>query len=194
MKSLLFSLLFFSLVYMGCSDTTNFLTDPVKSYPELVKLPPRSSSSLSVETVFSVSQTIDGDQGGTIILDESYEAENGKTVTIYGKLKIPKHAFQGTETITMSVDDEFAAVHFEPAMVFNKKLKLDLEFTGLDLENMGFEDGKWDFAYISDDGQIEWVKNNGIYFDLEDGLLSVHNAKLHHFSRYGWCRGRRNRN
>jgi len=188
MKSLIFSLLLISLVLLGCTDSTDFLTDPVKSYPELVKLPPRSSSSLSVETVFSVSQTIDGDQGGTIILDESYEAENGETVTIYGKLKIPKHAFQGTETITMSVDDEYAAVHFEPAMVFNQKLKLDLEFTGLDLENMGFEDGEWDFAFISDDGEIEIVKKDGVEIDIDEGELSVEKAKLHHFSRYGWCR------
>ncbi|GBD88811.1 hypothetical protein BMS3Abin03_02753 [bacterium BMS3Abin03] len=188
MRFLLFALLIISLVQLGCSESSNFLTDPAKSYPELVKLPPRSSSSLSTETLFSVSKTIQGKHGGTIIIDESYESEDGQTVTIYGKLKIPKHSFQGTKTITMTIDDEFAAVHFEPTMDFNKSLKLDLEFTGLDLENLGFEDGKWDFAFISDDGEIEIVKKKGMSIDISDGELSVEKAKLNHFSRYGWCR------
>ena len=101
-------------------------------------------------------------------------------------LRIPPGAFKGTETITMTVDDEFAAFHFYPAMTFMDTLHFFQKFEGLHLEN--FSTGTIDFVFISDDGQIELIKENGIQVIVPQGIVRVQNALLRHFSRYGWIR------
>jgi hypothetical protein len=101
-------------------------------------------------------------------------------------LRIPKGAFQGTEIITMTVNDEYAAIHFYPEMVFFKNLKFFQSFEGLDLEN--YQTGKLDFVFITDDGTLELIKKNGVQVVFPQGIVRVQNAKLPHFSRYGWIR------
>jgi hypothetical protein len=184
MKITLTTLLLLALFLVGCADTP---ISPVKnenhSY-QLIKLPKKSD--LSVETSFSTTVTIDGDIGGNIILDESYVAADGHTVYIYVKLKVYEDSFVGTVDITITADDEFAAVEFSPAMTFDIPLELDLTFQGLDLDSLNLTTGDYDFVFIDEYGNIEIIGYNAIHVNEDLGKLWVTNADLPHFSRYGF--------
>ncbi len=186
MKYLFFGFLALILAVTGCSDSSDFVSPPEVTQPQLIKLPPKSS--LSVENSFSISKLIDGNKGGTLKIKEEYESETGQTVKIEAKLKIPKNAFEGTVFITMMIDDEFAAVQFYPAMQFDKTLTLNLKFEGLDLEGIGFDDDELEFIYVGEDGTMETIETDKNEIDIDEGKLSVKKAKLYHFSRYGWSR------
>jgi hypothetical protein len=139
-----------------------------------------------MDSVFTLSKEIDGSVGGRMIMDKYYISEDGDSIVIKADLRIPAGAFQGTEIITMTVDDEYASVHFYPSMVFDDTLKLFQSFEGLNLEN--FPTGTIDFVFMDDNGSIELIKKNGLQIVVPQGIARVQNAKLVHFSRYGWVR------
>ena len=178
------TLLLFAFFLLGCADTPN---SPVKnddhSY-QFIKLPKKSG--MYVETIFSKTKPLDGDEGGQIIIRKSYVAEDGHTVKIYAKLKVKVDSFDGEVSITLTVDDEFAAVSFSPAMDFDKPVELSLRFEGIDLEGLNFTTGDYDFVFIDDQGNTEVVGYNAIRVDESQGKISVIRAKLHHFSRYAF--------
>jgi hypothetical protein len=188
MKKILTLSLFSALLFFGCNQETDVYS-PIKqvnhSY-QMIKLPPKAG--LSVENTFSVTETIDGDEGGTIKIKESYLARNGKTVKIDGKLKVKKLSFTGVVDITMTIDDVFAAVSFTPAMVFSEPAELKLKFEGIELENLHFLSGEYEFVYISDNWDIEPVNYNSMQVEESKGKLQVNKADINHFSRFGWIR------
>jgi len=184
MKIILTTLLLFAFFLLGCADTP---ISPVKnddhSY-QLIKLPKKSG--MYIETIFSKTKTIDGDEGGQIRIRKSYVAEDGHIVKIYVKLKVKEDSFDGEVTITLTVDDEFAAVSFSPGMDFDKPVELSLRFEGIDLEELNLTTGDYDFVFIDDQGNTEIVGYNAIHIDESQGKIRVIKAKLHHFSRYGF--------
>jgi len=199
MKSLLPTLLLVIILIVGCETSSDLSTDPantskssinkssidarITTYKQ-IPLPPKSP--LWQDSVFTMSQTIDGEIGGRMIMEKYYISRNGDSILINADLRIPAGAFPGTKTITITVDDEFAAIHFYPEMVFQDTLRLFQGFKGLDLTN--FNTGTMDFVFIDDDGTIELVKKNGMQIVKPQGIVRVMNAKLLHFSRFGWVR------
>ena len=185
MKVTLTTLLLFAVFLLGCADTP---LSPVKndnnhSY-QMIKLPKKSG--MSVETIFSVTETIDGAVGGIVRLNESYVAADGHTVYIDIKLNIKNDSFTGVVDFTITADDEYAAVHFSPAMVFNIPVELDLKFEGLDMDSLNLTTGDYDFVFIDDEGNIEIVAFNAIHVDESQGKIWVTKADLPHFSRYAF--------
>ena len=71
-----------------------------------------------------------------------------------------------------------------PSMVFNKPLIFTITYTGIDLSTINPADVK--FAYIAADGSVQYAVNDGIVVDLAIGKLQVINARIPHFSRYGF--------
>jgi len=188
MKKLLILIIFSFLLPFGCnenSDVSSPIQEGNRPY-QLIKLPPKAG--LSVETTFSVTETIDGEDGGELKIKESYVATNGETVKIDAKLKIKKNSFNGIVDITMTVDDEFAAVSFTPPMVFSIPAELKLKFEGIDLESLNLITGEYEFVYISDAWDIEYVTYNNMHVDESKGKIWVNKADINHFSRYGWIR------
>jgi len=195
MKTSVWGLLLLSVFLIGCEDTSNII-DPIGTSLspqfekitnfdyELIPLPPRSP--LWSDSIFTISKVIDGDIGGRLIMEKYYIAANGDSISIFADLIIPEGTFQGTETISMTVDNEFAAIHFLPSMVFEDTLKLFQSFKGLDLSN--YSNATLDFVFIDDEGNIELIKKNGIQVNVPQGFVRVQNAKILHFSRYGWVR------
>jgi hypothetical protein len=53
-------------------------------------------------------------RGGNVTLFKYYITESGWLFYIYAKLDIPEDAFEGTKTITITLDEEFATMHFYP--------------------------------------------------------------------------------
>lgn len=190
MKVIISILIFSFLILWGCDSGQDLLVDSNKinsteySTFEKIQLPNRSS--FWMDSVITMSQTIDGAVGGRMIMDKYYIAENGDSVKVKVDLRIPAGAFTGTKTITITVDQTDAAVHFYPEMVFDDTLRLFQSFEGVNLDN--YKTGTIDFVYIRDDGSIELIKKNGTQIILPQGIMRVQNAKLNHFSRYGWVR------
>jgi len=183
MKITLTTLSLIALFFLGCADTP---LSPIKndnhSY-QLIKLPKKSG--MSVENTFFETKEIDGKKGGKIKLNETYIAGDGHIVKIRAKLKFKKNSFQGKVTITLTVDDEAAAISFIPeGIVFNKPAELDLKFEGIDLLNL--ISGTYDFVYIDKHGNFEIIAYNALHVDETLGKIWVTKAKLHHFSRYGF--------
>ena len=184
MKIILTTLLLVTLFLVGCTDTP---ISPVKSENhsyQLIKLPKKSN--LAVENSYSVTQTIDGAQGGIVRLDESYVAQDGHTVYIDVKLTISHDAFPGVVDITITADDDYAAVQFSPEMTFDIPLQLDLTFIGLDLDSLNLTTGDYDFVFIDEEGNIETIGYNAIHVTEDQGKLWVTHADIPHFSRYGF--------
>ncbi len=187
MKKLLTLSLVSFLLFFGCDQETDVFS-PVQSDSdsyEFIKLPPKGG--LSVENTFSITKTIDGDKGGTIKIKESYTAANGEEIKIDAKIKIAKHSFTGIVDITMTIDDEIAAVSFTPAMVFSVPAKLDLKFEGIELDRLAAVNGEYEFVYITF-SSIESVTYSNMRVDESRGKIWVTKADIHHFSRYGWVR------
>jgi hypothetical protein len=77
---------------------------------------------LSDENIFSLAKTINGDNGGTITLKESYFAQDDHTVKIDLKFSVKKHSFEDNVDITMRADYVCAAVMFTPNMEEKKNI------------------------------------------------------------------------
>lgn len=178
---------------MGCDNTSELSVNPSINPPginsksqvfELIPLPKKAA--LWMDSVYTISKVIDGSVGGRINMGNYYISDTGDSVVFNVDLRIPAGAFQGTETITITIDRDSAAVHFYPEMVFTKELNLFQSFKGLKLENV--PTGTIDFVYLCDDGSIEIIKKNGIQVVVPQEIVRVQNAKLKHFSRYGWVR------
>ena len=185
MRIILTTLLLFALFLFGCAEipVSPEQTDNHRSY-QLIKLPKKSD--LAVETSFSVTETINGEVGGIIWLNESYIAADGHTVSIDIKLKVPHNAFTGNADFTITADDEYAAIEFLPDMVFDIPLELNVTFLGLDLAALNLTNGDYDFVFIDDDGNMKVIGYNAIHVNEDQGKLWVTNADIPHFSRYGF--------
>ena len=194
MKTILKILTLTLFVIWGCEDSNDLSVNNynINYQPSLSKtgnyelIPLPEKSTLWMDSVFTMSKNIDGSVGGRMIMNKYYITADGDSVIINADLRIPAGAFQGTKTITMTVDDEYASIHFYPSMVFDDTLRLFQSFEGLHLEN--YSTGTLDFVFIRDDGSIEFIKKNGLQVVVPQGIVRVQNAKLLHFSRYGWIR------
>ena len=175
-----------ALLIVSCTDTSIEPINSGDSSVHLIKLPPKAG--LYAESdFFTISDTIDGEEGGTLKIKESYVALDGHTVKIDVKLKIKKNSFQGVVPITMTVDDHYAAVWFTPHMIFDKPTELNVKFEGINLKELELLSGSYDFIYIN--GQyVESVDYNQIQVQEDQGKISVKKAKLNHFSRYAFAR------
>jgi hypothetical protein len=185
MRKLLVLLVLVGVVFYGCSDLKiNNVNTPEKADYSLVPIPAKAG--LSDETIYSTTSTINGDLGGIITLNSSYLGDNGQTVTLNLTMTFPAGVFSGEKLITLIADDHYAAVSCYPSMVFNKSVHLDYSYTGLNIKNCYLPKDKNGFYFISDYGYLEPVVSSSFLIDKIAGNLSVTNAQINHFSRYGW--------
>ena len=186
MKYLMSLAILSALLIVSCTDTSIAPIESDNQSYQLIKLPPKAG--LSVENIYTVTKTISGEDGGTIKIKESYVAEDGHTVKIDVKLEIEEDSFSGYEDITMTVDDDFAAVKFTPHMVFNEPAELDVRFEGINLKELELISGDYNFIYISDAIGVEVIEYDEITVNESNGEIRVEEAELNHFSRYVFVR------
>ena len=184
MKKLLFTPLLIIALLLGCNPDVT-VTSPYqtgsKSTAALIKLP--APKTLSVETLNTQSKVINGDAGGVFTEQFSYQSDSGP-VTISSSLIFPANSFSGNKTITQTFNTETASLDFGPSMSFSAPVKYTLTISGLDLT--GISNNSIDFAYIAPDGNIMGVEYDSINIDTATNSIVVANAKLDHFSRYGF--------
>ena len=172
------------------SQTTS--TDLVPNEVNFAIIPLPERSPIFLDSVFTVSKLINGLFGGVITLDKFYISKDDKLVTMLIKMVIPPLSFIGNKWITLTIDDSLAIMHCEPGMNFSFPVIVGQTFTGLNLDTYNPDD--IDFGYIKNDRTYELVPNDGIIVLKPLGLLTVINAKITHFSRYGWVRKHNNSN
>ena len=185
MRKLLILLALAGVIFNGCSDVkmNNIIQNGKASY-KLVQLPGRSG--ISSETSYFVSAQVDGAVGDTLTMNASYMGDNGQQVTLTCSMIIPAGAFSGVRLITLTADDQYAALNCSPSMVFDKSLILDFSYSGLTLNNTNLPNGKHGFNYLSDSGTLEEIVSNGVLINRNLGRLVVTGAQINHFSRFGW--------
>lgn len=180
-------LVFLSFFFFSCEQHENALITTEND--EIV------TANLSIPQVYvsdkglTISQTIDGKSGGSISFDSSFVNNEGDTIKICVKLTILPNSFVGLKAIQMIPNVEEGSIQFFPEMVFDKKLQLDLSYTGLDLANLGYnQNSQIDFVYQADNGNVEFLSNNGCKVIWNQSKIFVQNALLQHFSRYAFVR------
>ena len=185
MRKILIFLVLAGVLFFGCYDLkVNNANPPSKGDYSLVPIPARTG--LSDEIIYSTTKTINGNVGGNITLNASYIGDNGQKVTLNLNMTFPAGAFNDEKTITLTADDHYAAVSCTPSMTFNKSVILDYSYSGLNIKNCDLPKDKNGFYFISDYGYLEPVVSSGFLIDKSSGNLSVTDAQINHFSRYGW--------
>lgn len=178
MKKLFLLCFLVGITILSCSDNAN---------NSLV------SSQINTDLIspgqLSLSKLIDGEIGDELILTETLIDIASNEINVYARLRIPENSFPGTVTITMIPNIEDLSIQLFPEMTFNRDIRLDLVFTGVDLEALGFTaTGAVEFAFFAKDGTTELIENDKSIVNIPQKKISVQNAKLNHFSRYGWIR------
>ncbi len=187
MKKLTYLISFLFLISFGCKESIN----EVNSFQKIIQrslIPLPLTAAISITPSYSVTDSIDGGLGGIIVINHGYLPNSGDSVIVSAVLKIPKGAFEGTKGITLTLDNHYATVYFDPHMTFNIPLNLNLTFKGLDLKGLNIDPDNIDFSYIDSDGNITHVDYNTLNVNMSAGLISMTGGKIDHFSRYGFSR------
>jgi len=149
---------------------------------QLVSLP--NPTGLVVEDLHTEYKDINGNNGGWFSEEFTYQGGPSGNVYFQSTLHFYANSFSGTQTITQTFNTETAAITFGPSMQFNVPVDYTLTITGLDLT--GVNPNTLDFVYIDVNGNMYSVQKEYVTMDLSNGMLKVKNAKLNHFSRYGF--------
>ena len=188
MKKLLTLLVLGVFVIASCQQENSILDPPEKLVQQSidgktwVDLPPRSD--LSVETLYSFSNLINGAVGGIVLFSTNFIDTEGNEITIMGSLNVPAGAYSGSEDITVIIDNQTTSVDFTPSpMSFAVPLQLDIKYMKLTTVD---PNDNVDFYYLAPSGYLEPVEYMKLKIELEKGKLFCFGAKLPHFSRYGF--------
>jgi len=192
-KTKLLFILFLGITFLGCSD--NLDNSPVATTITAEKLTYSHRSEYGpntptgTEPLLHASQLINGEVGGWLILNENYINSAGREIDVYARVRVLPGAYEGTVNIEMFLNDEDVSLQLFPEMTFNREVRLDVWFRGADLEALGYTESRdVDFAYFADNGDVELIENQKSQVNIRKNKIAVRNAKLNHFSRYGWTR------
>ncbi len=180
MKKVLLSLVFTTFMFWGCAENTS-LTGPekIESQNTFLKI---NAEKASLMKKSEVSKTIDGKRGGLIRINLAAEEDD---FGARGWLYFGRKSFDGKKVITVKTDKEYAALDFYPEGIdLNKPARLTVLFKGLDLE----ENSDIDFQYIDENGNLAPVDYRKLIVYKKLGWVIVIDARLNHFSRYGFTK------
>jgi hypothetical protein len=179
MKNFLSTITVIFIFSFGCTDQLS-VNSPVENSTKKVKwLTVSDNTGLSVEGLKTWSKTINGYYGGLFKGTKCLSTN----VSAYVEMWVPAGAFSGTKTISATLNSETLYADFAPTpMTFNTPIYYTVEYFGVNLEGINPEDV--DFYYIDGSGNMVRAEYSAIY--VEDGWLCVVDAKIPHFSRYGF--------
>ncbi len=196
MKSFLFSfssfllIIFVGITFLGCADNfdNSIVTAPTITDNTFIHSDsPLYTSAFTTKTWLQASKFIDGETGGELIIDTTYINYQGRQINVYGRLKFKEYSFQGLTFFKMLLRPEEASIALFPNMEFEIEVELTVEYKGIDLEALGHTtSGHVDFVFLDDNGEIEIILNEFCKVNIGEQRIKVNNAKLSHFSQYGW--------
>ena len=196
MKKLL-ALFAIGILFFACSENTN-LVDPVdqhnsilttqSSQPTLNWLSTPSTKTgkfVGLDQVAGV-KMIDLSVGGDVKAN-FVSADRKKTIS--ATLHVPAHALKDRRYLIfyMLIDNDKLSIKFLPhPTTFDIPLKLDLEYTGIDLR--GIDPKKIYFAYLDDPTTGFIISNKYIDIEARTGTIRITGGEIPHFSEYGFVR------
>ena len=182
MKLLINFLIVILIILSGCDQVTEINAPPERILnKQLINLPERSGLSVEAQTYF---KDINGANGGEFQKSFSYQKSSGGSVYQFADLDFYPGEFPGTKTFSMTFNTDGAAMEFGPATQFQTGVEYTYKITGLDLT--GINPNTLDFVYLDANGNMYEVDYEEVTMDASIGMLKVKNAKLPHFSRYGF--------
>lgn len=180
-------LLSVGLFLVGCSNDSSLVG------PSQENLQSSTSSfvalgdnlSLQKDDPLYVVKTVNGDNGGTVDIVGSFD--KGK-IQVNGTLTVPAGAYSGELTITVLMQGKEAVIDFGPSShTFTTPLLFTMEITGVKIKKK--DQDKIHFVYLDDNGSLTPVEILGTTVaNSSDRMLSVYDAPISHFSRYGWAK------
>ena len=188
MRTYLYLFLFLSLFVIGCTQESNILS-PVSadnntkvnsSEPNWIV----SSDNISLKKDASVSKMVYGNTETLLEINTGWAGGPHSWISITANARFQKDAFAGSRYITMTVNDQFGAATFSPSGTFLKPVIYNLTIVGLDLSDVNPADVR--FVYMAPDGSYYTPQYDQLYVDKQAGKLQIVNARLPHFSRYGF--------
>lgn len=181
MKKIFFLSLLTVFILSGCMSDN--IVDPVSSqnsqFPgfQWIETP---NNSLKTETELTVNKVINGNLGGRITIDLPLG-----NVEVYGSLVVPSGAYPGKETISITFNDQkFYQEYYPSPYTFRTPLILNLTYHNVDFST----DSPINFYYMDDDGFIYRAQYDALIVDPVNKTLGIVNARLPHFSRWGWAK------
>jgi len=197
-KKALLIIVLVGITFLGCSD--NFDNTLVSTSIQTSKstnsqnsksiiLADRDSKDSALNPFIITSESIDGVNGGWFMIDTTYVNYQGRLLYVHAEITVLQNTFQGTTEFTIMLHPEEASIKFFPHMVFDREVRVSVEFMGIDLKEVGFnQNGHVDFAFFDDDGSTELIPAQQSHVNMSTETIKVLNAKVQHFSRYGWVR------
>ncbi len=183
MTKLLITIAVAALFLFGCQDQ-NSVVEPAKQSVQQPKTEKHwiaftENQKNSVEGTQTWSKSITGNLGGYF----KGTKDLSPTVSAYVEIWVPDGAYLGTKTISATLSSETLTADFSPSpMTFDKPIYYTVEYFGVDLS--GINKDEIDFYYVAEDGSLQKAEYAELY--VEDDWLCVVDAKLPHFSRYGF--------
>jgi len=190
MRTYLYLFVFLSLFVIGCTQESNILS-PVSNDNNIqvnsdepnwiVSFP--SNQSLKKDAL--VSQMVYGNQETLLEINTGWATSSPYYwLSITANARFQKDSFTGSRFITMTVNDQFGTATFTPSGTFSKPVIYNLTIVGVDLSNV--DPAKVKFVYMAPNGQYYTPVYERMYVEKQSGKLQIVNAKLPHFSRYGF--------
>ncbi len=175
MKITLTTLLLSALLLVGCAEDFSFLTSSEtqisqqSNSPNWIQLPDKEG--MSVENQFSVTEYIDVEHGGELIIDESYNGGPHGEVKVIAKFKIYENTVPEPLMVTMTIDNETGAIGFSPSTIFNRSADLYVKFEGLDLSNVDPDNVQ--FIGQTPDNNVYPVQYESLDIDISSGIIEL---------------------
>jgi hypothetical protein len=189
MSKYLSILIFLALLVVGCTDNSNLMSpidnagnnSDILSNPNWITLPQSTETALKKDV--AVSKIIYGWEESYLEINTRYQSRHGR-ISIYANAEFQKDSFRGQRYVSMSVNDQFGTTDFSPSGLWLKPVIFNLRITGLDLHDV--DPSHVSFVYMAPNGTYREVQYDSIYVNTRWGILQVVNAKLSHFSRWGF--------
>ncbi len=181
------SLIFLALLAFGCNQESNLVSpqdtvnsDQVVNEPNWVTLPVTKSLKKDV----SVSKMIYGNDESLLEINTGYPGGPFGWISITANARFQRYSFSGSRYTTMSINDENGTASFSPSGTFSKPVIYNLTIMGVDLSKVN--PSTVTFVYMAEDGKYYKAAYDYIYVEKQSGKLQIVNARLPHFSRYGF--------
>jgi hypothetical protein len=184
MKNLNILLLLLIFLFPGCQSDSfvnpEFGLQSEKNIKNWLQFEETGAFRLDKEVL--VINEVNGKNGRTVEYDL-----NVANLSVNGTLTIPKNSFDGIMDISASFSNQSTTQTFGPSpFTFRKTLLLTLEYRGVNLRNIN--PSEIDFYYIDNSGQFHRAEYASLEINPEEGLLKVVDARINHFSRWGWAK------
>ena len=191
MKKIISLLTLTFFLFAACQEQQSLLVTPENdsqatqvTEPNWITLPEFNNA--SVENTFSTTKLVNGKDETLLDVWGGYSGGIHYYVSANANLRFLRNSFEGTRQITMSIDTEYGSAKFSPSGTFDKAAIYNATFQGLDLR--GVDPDEVRFVYMAADGSYVDAECDQIFVEIQSGKLQVINAKLPHFSRYGFVK------